>query len=152
MKRFFERNQPFLVFRKLLQVKRIKVFLAFWSPTVHDLGIVFCVSSLFSYVPALQYSSKIRKETTELLVKVFFLMGAAAMVLSTGLARKLVLLAGKLRVHEFTSSVVSGCLRLLSGAPDALEHPRKEHESISRSVVVRRCRYPQVKCKLPGTS
>ena len=29
----------------------------------------------------------------------------------------------QLRVHENTSLVVSGCLRLLSGAPDALIHP-----------------------------
>ena len=54
----------------------------------------------------------------------------------------------QLRVHENTSSVASGCLRLLSGAPDAVTHPiRSVPEFRGLLLPVRSCSCPQVKCK-----
>ena len=54
----------------------------------------------------------------------------------------------QLRAHENTSRVASGCLRLLPGTPDAVTHPIKSVLEFRRLLLlVRRCSYPQVKCK-----
>ena len=52
---------------------------------------------------------------------------------------------------EFTNTppwVVSGCPRLLSGAPDTLTQPiRRVHQGRGQWLLVRSCSCPQVKCK-----
>ena len=55
----------------------------------------------------------------------------------------------QLGVHENTSWVVSGCLWLLSGAPDALFlHVIRSFPQFRwLYLLVRSCSYPQVKCK-----
>ena len=54
----------------------------------------------------------------------------------------------ELRVHENTSSVASGCLRLLSEAPDPVAHfVRSVPDFRGLLLVVRSCSCSQVKCK-----
>ena len=54
----------------------------------------------------------------------------------------------QLRVHENISRVASGCLRLLSSAPDALAHPIRGVPSFrGRWFLVRSSNCPQVKCR-----
>ena len=57
-------------------------------------------------------------------------------------------LRSQLRVHENTSCVICGCLRLLSGAPDNLTHPvRSLPQFRGLWLLATSCSHPQVKCK-----
>ena len=115
----------------------------------------FCVRQLTTAVV-----QQIRQETSKILVNAVFHRwcshGTTIAVRSCGSSEAniwffllLDCAAGsQLRVHESTALVVSGCLRLLSGAGDALTHPiRSMPQFRGLWLLARSYSCPQVKCK-----